>query len=154
MWVYLANCFTIDIVLLHAMSCYVLLLSMSFLALWLVEQFDRHICRQAIDWIELKYGWWTNHRARKAWLTGLAPVNFCCFLTSDWSNSFHAFGYLLLIWLTSNLADELIMGLPRPNGLYQDWLTFGNTLLIRTALRPYWGMCLHWYLVLYRIIYK
>ena len=72
-----------------------------------------------------------------------APLNSCCFLASDWSSpygipqawltlmhvslnsiilefdwfSFHAFTYKPLDGLTSNLVDELIIGLPRPDKL-------------------------------------
>ena len=62
----------------------------------------------------------------QAWLTfGHAPLN-SNFLPFDLFSCFHAFAYKAykpLDGLTSNLVDELIIG------LNQTWLTFGPTLL-------------------------
>ena len=46
--------------------------------------------------------------------SGLTLLNFCCFLACDLSKSSHTFADKLLIRLSSNLVDELIMALPRP----------------------------------------
>ena len=47
-------------------------------------------------------------------------------MVCDLLSNFHAFVNKLLIQLTYNLVDELIMGRHRPDGPYQDVLTSGH----------------------------
>ena len=70
-------------------------------------------CRQTIDQIELKIGWWTHYDTSQAWLTfGHSPLNFCHFLSSDWSNNCCAFAdrhflsYQAQIWWMNSLWDS------------------------------------------------
>ena len=100
-----------------------------FPGLWLVKQFP-HISSQTTDWIELKFGGWSHYGTLQVWLTfGYELLNSCHFLASDLLSSFCVFVDKLLIWLTSNLVGELIMGLICLSRPYQNWLTFGNILL-------------------------
>ena len=48
---------------------------------------------------------------------GHAPQSFCHFLASDWLSNFHSFADTSLVGLSSNLVDQLIMGLPKPGQL-------------------------------------
>ena len=145
--------------------------------LWLliVQQF-LHICRQRADQIELKFGRPTNYGAPLAWPTyGHALLNsllfpghwlvkqcFCTFadkllvglssnlvdeLMIGYLPGLQAFAGKLLIQLTSNLEGEL-MALPRHDGSYQDWLS-NTPLNPRSDLPPPWitpqrAACIHW----------
>ena len=73
-----------------------------------------------IFWIELKFGKgsWTHDGTLQAWLTvGHALLISSRFLASDWSSSFRAFTDKLLKRLSTNLVDELIIALLRPDYL-------------------------------------
>ena len=62
-----------------------------FPGLWLAQQFP-YICRQSTDRIGVKFGGPTHYGLPQAWLTfGHTPLNFCCFLASDFSICFCTF---------------------------------------------------------------
>ena len=76
---------------------------MLFPGFWLVEQF-LCICSQTTDQMRLQFGGPTHFGPPQAWLTFGAPLNFRCFLATDWSSSFCTFADKLLIRLGSNLV--------------------------------------------------
>ena len=85
----------------------------------LIKQFAC-ICGQTALGIDLKLGGYIRFGTLKAWLTfAHAPMNTCYYMASDWLSNFHAFADKPLLVLSSNLEDELVMGLPA-------WLIFGH----------------------------
>ena len=66
-------------------------------------------------------------------------LSICSLICPSYFGALCAFAEKSLIWLTTNLVGELIMELPRTDGPYQDWLTFGNILLnLSFDLPPLW----------------
>ena len=106
-----------------------------FHGLWLFEQFPC-ICRWTADLIELKFGGWTHYGTPQAWLTfGHALLNFLWLVE-------------LYPYICRQTTDqiELKFGswahycIPKPNGHYQDWMTFGIFTLLNPSsdLPPLW----------------
>ena len=72
------------------------------------------------------------------WSFSHAPLNCHCFLASDLLSHFYATSVdKPVIGLGSYLVDEFIVGLPRADESYQNWLTFSNALNILVCMCNY-----------------
>ena len=90
---------------------------------------------------------WIPYGTNQARLTNLtfghAPLNPLPPLVSDCSSSSCTHVNKLLVGLNSNMVDELIIGLPWPDGPYQEWLTFSNILLNPWSGFPHFALTLN-----------
>ena len=82
------------------------------------------ISGQTIHGIDINLGGYIHNDTPETQLTfGHVPLNFCRFMASDCSSSFHAFAAKPLMGLGSDLVGQLIAGPP------QAWSTFGHAPL-------------------------
>ena len=85
------------------------------------------------------YGWWIHYGTPQSWSTlGNAQQNCYCSLANDWLSSLPTFAGKPLIGLTSNLVDEVIMGLPSP-----DFWSCSAEFQLPPGLLTHWGRVTH-----------